>query len=327
MVKNNVNLQETFISVILVADKNINDLAKEVQVTAEILRSRYANYEIIIIDNQIGDIVIDGISVLLDEIPCIRIIRLSKPETRDVCIFVGLESAIGDITVIALLGQDPVELIPDFIEKAQKSDIVFGISSLRIRVGFINETGARLFYWYNKKYLGIDIPSNSTYFMALSRRVINAVTRTERYAKHIRYLARQIGYNSDELHYKPKSIKGDKKHIRALIISALELSTNYSKYPLRFVSWLGLAAALLNLFYAGYVVIINIVKKHVAEGWTTTSLQSSLMFFLLFLILAILSEYIGKILEESRNEPSYHIIEELNSKVSVADATRRNIIK
>ena len=68
-------------------------------------------------------------------------------------------------------------------------------------------------------------------------------------------------------------------------------------------------------------------KEEVAEGWTTTSLQLSVMFFFLFAILAILSEYIGKILQESRKEQPYHVVNELNSKISVADATRRNIEK
>lgn len=327
MAKNSKKLQELFVSVVLLTDESSLYLRDEIIAICKILKNKYTNYELIIIDNQIPDQILETVLVLLRTTPCIRIIRLSKIETKDVCVYAGIESAIGDITIIMTVNQDPIDLIPNFVKQAQKSDIVFGVSNNRTRRGLFNHYGARLFYWYNKKFLNISIPTNSTYYIALNRKAVNALTRTERHARHIRYLARQIGYKSEEYHYTPVLNSSKRKGFFELSASAIELASNYSKHPLRILSWIGVLAALANLLYAGYVVIINVIKKHVAEGWTTTSLQSSIMFFLLFVILAILAEYIGKILEETRNEPHYHIIEEINSKVSVADATRRNIIK
>src|SRR5699024_7839350 len=101
----------------------------------------------------------------------------------------------------------------------------------------------------------------------------------------------------------------------------------YSNHPLRALSYLGIFAGLLNVIYAVYVVLINISRIDVEKGWTTLSLQSSIMFFILFMILAVLCEYIGKILVESRNESPYHIMQELSSTISLADETRRNVAK
>lgn len=320
-------LEDQFVSIVLVSDPTTINLARSVKDLADLLSSSYTNYEIIVIDNKLKPLELEKVILLLDTVPCIRVIRLSRQHNKDVCVFVGLESAIGDVVLIKDTS-DPISLVKKFISQVQEYDLVFGISSKRTRAGFINNYGAKIFYWYNKRFLDIYIPERSTYFIAFSRRAVNAVTRSRQYARHIRYLARQVGYESTEISYKPtKQLKKEKKKITELMVSALELATNYSKSPLRFISWLGFTISILNLIYAIYVVAAKLFIDNVAQGWTTLSLQSSIMFFFLFAILAVLCEYIGQILQESREQPPYHIADEFNSKVSVADATRRNIIK
>jgi hypothetical protein len=50
------------------------------------------------------------------------------------------------------------------------------------------------------------------------------------------------------------------------------------------------------------------------------------MFFFVFLILTVLSEYVGRILDESKVRPLYYILEERNSSVLLADQDRRNVV-
>jgi polyisoprenyl-phosphate glycosyltransferase len=100
-----------------------------------------------------------------------------------------------------------------------------------------------------------------------------------------------------------------------------------STRPLRLVGWLALLAAFLNLAYIGYVFAVRIFKTRVAEGWMTLSLQNAGMFLLLFLILAVVTEYVGRILDETRERPLYYIAEEANSSVMVPSAERRNVVR
>lgn len=319
-------LIDQFISVVVVTDHQSRNLELEVKELSIMLSAGYTNYEIIIVDNKLISSEINKLTDLIVTTACVRIIRLSREYSKDVCVFVGLESAIGDVVIIKAVS-DPVPLVKRFIAQTQSHDLVFGISKRRTRPGFINNYGAKLFYWYNKRFLDVSIPERSTYFMALSRRAVNAVTRNRQHARHIRYLARQVGYDSTEVYYSPtKQLIPEKKSVGQLMVSALELTTNYSKSPLRIVSWIGFLASVLNLIYVIYVLSVRVFKTNVAQGWTTLSLQSSIMFIFLFAILAILCEYIGQILQESRGQPPYHIADELLSKVSVADTTRRNIM-
>ena len=52
-----------------------------------------------------------------------------------------------------------------------------------------------------------------------------------------------------------------------------------------------------------------------AQGWASTNTFNAAMFFLLFAMMAVLSEYVQKILDESRQRPLYYVAYESNSSV------------
>jgi hypothetical protein len=87
-----------------------------------------------------------------------------------------------------------------------------------------------------------------------------------------------------------------------------------SASPLRIVSVLGLLTSLLIVGYVGFIVAVGLFKNEVAEGWITTSLMISGLFFVLFIMLTVLSEYISRILSESQDRPLYFIAEESHSR-------------
>lgn len=317
-----------FVSVVFVVDSHMEGVSDKTKKLAALLRSRYANYEVLVLDNGIDRGELVELKKILDKVPCIRVVRLSKNHDTDTAIFAGVEAAIGDY-VCLLYNIDPIELVPEFIETNQKKDIVFGVARNLVRRSYPERIGARLFYWYSKRYLDIKVSHRSTYFISMNRSVANALTRSGRFVRHIRHMAHRVGFSSTTFEYDLPAGSQPYTHIKpaTLISRAIDLTSSYSNHPLRMLSYLGMLAGTLNIIYAVYVVIINLSQNDVAKGWTTTSLQSSLMFFILFMILAVLAEYIGKILVETQQEPPYHIMQELSSTVSIADETRLNVTK
>jgi polyisoprenyl-phosphate glycosyltransferase len=321
-------LSDIFVSVVYVVDEYVTGAADKTEQLAAILRKCYSNYEVLIIDNGLGHAELKALEALLPAVPCLRIIRLSRPHDIDTAIFAGVEASIGDF-VCTVYNNDPVEKVPEFVEKAQEHDIVFGIARNLRRATKQEEIGARLFYWYSKRYLKIDVPNGSTYFIAMNRSAVNALTRSGRFMRHIRHMSKRVGFDVGNLSYDLPKGSQLYTHVRSntLLARAVDLISNYSSHPLRALSYFGLFAGFVNILYAFYVVIINLSRDDIAQGWTTLSLQSSFMFFILFMILAVLAEYIGKILNETQHEPPYHIMKELSSTVSIADETRRNVTK
>lgn len=311
-----------------------SDLAEGVKVKSYIrklhttLRRNYMNYEIIIVDNALPPENIKPISRLLGELPCIRVVTLSRRYSHDTAIMAGLEASIGDYTLITDPALDPVGAIKRIVKENQKTDIIQGVAHVDGTIKSLRTTlPRRIFYWYTRKYVLIDVPTNATYFIALSRRATSAITSNTRKSVHIRFLIRTIGYSYAQFHYSVLKNPLRGRSLRVGLFEAIDIVSSYSVHPLRFVTWFGFVASLASVLYALYVVFIALSGSHVAEGWTTMSLQISGLFFILFFILIILAEYIGKVLIELRQDPKYLIADEQTSTVSVASLNRKNISK
>ena len=94
------------------------------------------------------------------------------------------------------------------------------------------------------------------------------------------------------------------------------------------MQWLpiGLAAAGANVLYMVYVVMVYILKDEIMEGWTTLSLQSSGQFLFITLILAAVSEYVGRSFGRLRGRPLYYVMDEKESAVLLVEHDRVNVV-
>jgi glycosyltransferase involved in cell wall biosynthesis len=296
---------------------------------SEVMRRSFEFYEIILIDDGSQDDTAAVLAGLFQNTERLRCLTLSRQNGREVAISAGLESAIGDFVVIMLPRTDPPSLVPDFVRACREGDgLVTGISKTPKRAGFLSLLGSRLFHGYCRRYLGFDFQENTTDFRCLSRNVVNAVTRFHDRHRYLRIFTARIGFRHQTISYRllERGGKIPPESLLTEINHAIEIVVANSKHPLRFVSRLGLFLSALNALYIGYIVAIFLFKRQVAEGWTTSSLESATMFFFLFLILAVLCEYAGRILEESQDRPLYFISEEKNSPVTLEATMTKNIV-
>ena len=87
-----------------------------------------------------------------------------------------------------------------------------------------------------------------------------------------------------------------------------------SHYAIRALSALSLLGAMLSVLYSMYVVVVLMIK-HTAEGWATLSLQISGLFFLVFLVLTVMGEYIYRLFALQQDRQVYLISRESTSRV------------
>lgn len=321
--------EDIFVTVVAPIRDDESIITKFVTEISDLLQERYANYEILLVDDGSADGTIDLIKGLLTTVPCVRVIRLSRRYDPETAIFAGLEASIGDYVTVLLPGFDPPTLVPRMIDDlVARTDIVFGDTDKGTRPGSpLSRLGRKTFYWYSKRFLHIDIPSSATYLIGLNRRAVNALTKTQGRYRHVRQLSSQVGFATKRLSYQPLPRASEKRSFFEEASRAMEIAVSYSRHPLRFVSWLGLFAGLLSLGYGGYSLYIYFFTNDAVKGWTTLSLVLTVMFFLIFVILAVLSEYVGRILEETRRQPAYYVMEELTSNETIADTKRRNVAR
>ena len=304
----------------------IEDFIAEV---TTVLQKNYSNYELVLIDDGSEDDTVAKITVLLGKYKCIRLIRLSRRFGEEIAISAGLNSVIGDFTVVMLPNSDPPQLIPKIVDQARNgAGIIFGIRNNRSGYSFLMRIGSSIFHWYCKRILKLTLPKGSTQFRVLGRQAVNAIVQIKDRYRYLRVVSSHIGYATQSFVYEPINRKGISQRIGFLEAAsiAVNIIIKTSRHPLRFVSWFGIIASMVNMLYTGFVIYSYIFGDNIAEGWTTLSLQSSIMFFFIFLILTVLSEYIGHILVESEDRPLYYVLEEKNSSVLIVDQERKNVV-
>lgn len=294
---------------------------------ARVLGGAYRFYEIIVVDDASEDGTGRVMARALEGLENVRFVRLARSYGREIATAAGLESAIGDFVVTLDLATDPPELIPELVERCRLgSGVLCGVSAEGKKESKLAAWASRVFHGYCRRFLGFDYRENATEFRVLSRQVVNAVTRIRDRRRYLRVFTARLGFPQDWFSYTPRPGPGARAGLWERMGHGLEIAIAHSRHPLRLVSGLGLAVSGLNALYAVYVVLIYLFKPDVAEGWTTLSLQMTGMFFFLFLILAVMCEYVGRILEETQERPLYLVASEQTSSVVLENSVRANIL-
>ena len=294
-----------------------------------VLRRTYANFELVLVDDGSTDATYATARALLPQYECVRLIRLSRHFGEETAIAAGLDTVIGDYVVVLLPNTDPPALIPELVARARAgAGVVFGVRRHRGPESLAVRLGARIWYWYAHNFLDLDLPKNTSQMRVLDRQAVNAVVQIRDKYRYLRLLSADVGYSHAGVEYDP-ILRNPRKPSRSFLERAsvtIDVVIANSQHPLRVVTFLGVMASALNLLYMIYVAVIYFAKNDVAEGWTTLSMQLAVMFLLMFMVLSVMSEYIGHILVESRHRPLYHVLDEASSPTVIADAQRRNVV-
>lgn len=313
---------ESFVSVVMVLKPHWGDARSMLTAIQCQLDNLYSDYEVVIVvPGPVGSATMDEDQILRD-LPCVRIIQLASMVHDDVALGAGLESAIGDFVVLLDPVVDGAEVISELVENCRSGfDVVVGVANQAHSLGY---RVFRLFADSALAAIGYHLPRNATGLRCLSRRAVNAVTRTGRFHHQFYLRIQKTGYPACAFPYSQKSepgcrtaIEGFRNLIRLLVFN--------SSRPLRWMSLLGFVGSVAAFSFAAYSVLIHVFRGHVVEGWTTTVLFMSIMFMLQFVMMAFFGEYLGRLLDDRSDQADYSVVYERNSTVMV-NADRVNVL-
>lgn len=310
--------------------RNDSDIVESfVEEIADVLSQNFAVYEIVLVDDGSTDDTVAKVNALLSKYQRIRLIRLSRRFGQEIAISAGLDSVIGDFVVVMLLDTDPPDLVPEMVEQARGgAEIVFGIRKSRSTDPWFLRIGATFFYGFSNRVLRLHLSKNSTHFRVLSRRVVNALTQIKDRGRYLRTLSQQVGFENRSFEYDLVERRSPPR--RKSLGEAIELAVNIivanTRRPLRVVSWVGLSIAAVNVTYIAYVAGRYFFDGNGREEWAGSTLQDAVMFFFLFLILTVLCEYVGRIVDESQGRPLYYVMDENNSSALLLEEESKNVV-
>jgi hypothetical protein len=208
------------------------------------------------------------------------------------------------------------------------AEIVYGLPRERLEGNGLQNLLLRGFVAVLAQLNNVDVPQAMSSYRLLNRNVLNYMLEAVDRHRSLMFLPALSGYPYATIEYDrlPGEGKARKRDTGERIAKALDLLFSTSARPLRIITLMSLSISVLSLIYAMYVVLIVVVKDDIAKGWTSLSLQISGLFFLVCIILAVMSEYILQILEATTHHPRYHIAAQRHSDM-MQIARERNVVE
>jgi len=219
----------------------------------------------------------------------------------------GMKYASGD-AVVLLDGdlQDPPELIEKLVEKwLDGYDVVYG-ERVKRESTLIMNLSYKIFYKIFDKLSYINIPVNAGDFSLMDRKVVDSINSLKETDRFIRGLRAWVGFKQIGIPYtRPKRQFGKStNNLFKNIRWAKKGIFSYSHLPLEIMSLISyfifsLSCIAIIIYTASYFV-----KDEVPQGITTLIVLVLFLGSMQLLSLSILSEYISKILDETKNRPN-----------------------
>jgi len=290
--------------------KCVGELARRLSLVFDSYRGRY-DFEAILVENGSADNTYELLLSIRAGDARFKIVQLQRNFDMEGGMCAGLAQATGDACVI-MAGdlQDPPELIPAFIVKWEQSyDNVYQVVTRRSDNSLFRRIAAQTFYWLIHKISDRPVPRNASDFRLVDRRLYEAFNAMPERNRMVRATWTWVGGRSVGIeHERPPRFGGvstfNSFRTAGFAIRGI-LSSSYM--PLKVIPFTGLTISAIS-FIAFIVYATRAIFYGVPFAGFGTLLSANLLLFgLLFLLLGLMSEYVGMIYEEVRGRPTFII--------------------
>jgi glycosyltransferase involved in cell wall biosynthesis len=265
------------------------------------------DYEHIIIDNCSKDGTIDKIKKLASTDENLKIIINSKNYGHIRSPFYGLLQSSGDASILMASDfQDPVELIPEYIEKWKKGcKIVLGEKNTSEESN-IKFSLRKLFYNFLNKISDFELTKNTTGSGIFDKSVIEKLKKINDPYPYFRGLIAELGEEIETIKFNQPLRKHGvtKNNIATLYDIGILGIVKHSRTPLRFMVVLGFISSVISLLIGIFYLVYKLFFwKSFALGLAPIIIGIFIVSSIQIALLGLVGEYIGVILLHQRNLP------------------------
>lgn len=265
--------------------------------------------EVILVDDGSCDGTLAAIARAHAADPRFKGLALSRNFGHQAAISAGLAHAAGRSAVAVMDGdlQDPPEALgPLWARLREGYDVVYAIRASRPE-SWPKRLAYRAFYRLLGRLTAIEMPLDAGDFGIMSRRVVDHLVALPERRRFVRGLRAWVGFRQTGLAIDrdPRHAGRPKYTTAKLIALALDGLVGFSDAPTRLAGVAGgsaLAAGLVGLAAAGAAWLAG---PEPPPGWACVGLLVLFSCGVQLLFLAILGEYVGRILQEVNGRPPY----------------------
>lgn len=203
--------------------------------------------------------------------------------------------------------QDPPEVIPALVQKWEEGyEVVYGVRTKREMNRFV-EILFKLFYIIFQKLTDFHVPRDAGDFSVIDRRAYKLIAASTERDLFLRGLRSYVGFKQVGVEYfRPEREFG--KSTNNFIKNfnwAKKAIFSYSIWPINAMTMISVLMVIGSFLLISYVVYSAVFNNAAPDGIPTVIILLAVFSTILMVGVAIIGEYIGKILTEVKARPRY----------------------
>lgn len=277
------------------------------------------DYEIIFVNDGSKDRTLEILEEIARKDEKVKVISFSRNFGHQAAVTAGLKEVTGDaIVIIDADLQDPPELIPDMLKYWEEgNEVIYGKRKTRKGESAFKLLTAKMFYKTLNSLSDVEIPKDTGDFRLVDRKVVDVINSMPEHNKFLRGLWGWIGFKQMPYEYeRQERFAGKTKYpLKKMLKLASDGIISFSTKPLKLVGALGIVSILISIAILIYALISFIFKlNNLSAGWTSIMVAVTFFAGVQLLSIWIMSEYIGRIYDETKQRPQYIIDKKINIK-------------
>ena len=275
------------------------------------------DYELVFVNDGSKDKTLSILEEIARKDEKAKVISFSRNFGHQAAVTAGLKFVTGDaIVIIDADLQDPPELIPEMLKLWEDgNEVIYGKRKTREGESHFKLFTAKMFYKTLNSLSDVEIPKDTGDFRLVDRKVVDTINQLPEHNKFLRGLFSWVGYKQKAYEYERKErFAGKTKYpLKKMLKLASDGIIGFSTKPLKLVGILGMLSILISFIVLIYSIISYIFKLNtLTAGWTSIMVAITFFAGVQLLSIWIMSEYIGRIYDETKQRPQYIIDKKIN---------------
>jgi len=299
------------LSVVLPCLNEGSHIAESLEAIVQTLDSIPVDYELIVVDDGSTDDTWERVSTLVETVPALWALRLSRCFGKEHALCAGLENARGRAVLVMDADlQHPPALIPQMLAAWREGyEVVEGVKADRGDESLTARVEARFFYSLLRRLAGIDL-SGASDFKLMDRKVLDAWSAMPERNLFFRGMSAWLGFRRKELPFKVEARAGGRSgwSTRRLVRLAITGITAFSSVPIHVITLMG-CLFLVFAIALGAQTLYNWTTGTAVTGFTTVILLVLIVGSMLMIGLGVIGTYTSRIYDEVKGRPRYVVAE------------------
>lgn|SRR3989338_974419 len=283
----------------------------------DVANKRKEDFEFIFVNDGSGDGSLGALLAINRSDPRVKVIDFSRNFGHQGALTAGIDFATGDAVILMDADmEDPPEKICDFLDNwSQGYDVVYAIRRKR-KVGLFMKISYFLFHKINNMISEISIPDSSGIFALMDRKVVDIIKKIPEKNRYIPGLRSWVGLKQIGVEVERGSRYDKRPRVSFLKLTKLAFDSyiSFSRVPLKIASFLGIFFSFLSFVGIFVIIFLKFAVGFPVHGWASIIMLILFVSGVQLITIGIIGEYIGRILDETKNRPIYIVKQAIGFK-------------